>query len=140
MSFNQECDDRFMKTAGCLMKFIFSLPSCSHMRARTHTLRKEGQGEEGGSWSSWVIAGEQNPTTPLFTPESSCPDSTPRPVVRRRSPAAECAPCGRRHVDIELSLHHCSKIFEISYFKTLRNSIIRGEQLSSPLQKMMASI
>lgn len=31
----------------------------SHMRAHTQTdtLRKEGQGEEGGSWSPWVIVG-----------------------------------------------------------------------------------
>lgn len=64
------------------------------------------------------------PTMPLFTPESSRPDSTPRPVVKRWSPITECAPCGRRYGDVELWLYHCSKIFEISYFKTL-NSIIR---------------
>lgn len=70
----------------------------------------------------------------------SCPICTPRPVVKRRSLYTHSVVCGRKegHVYIELGLYHCSKVFEIPYFKTFRNSIIRGEQLSSPLQKIVA--
>lgn len=52
MSFNQVCDDRFLKTSGCLMKFIFSLLSlsCTQRGWGWRGAEKETERErEGGS-------------------------------------------------------------------------------------------
>ena len=49
MAFNQACDDRFLKTSGCLMKFVFRLLSFAHpviYREREREKRMAGGGGE----------------------------------------------------------------------------------------------
>lgn len=66
----------------------------------------------------------------LFPSCCSYPISTPRTVVRKRSHIAESVVCVGRRSMYTLNSDSIT-VFEISYFKTLRNSIIRGEQLGS---------
>lgn len=53
MSFNQVRDDRFLKTSGCSMKFIFSLLSLSHTQ--------RGWGWRGAEQETERESGSSNP-------------------------------------------------------------------------------
>ena len=46
MAFNQVCDDRFLKTSGCLMKFVFRLLSFVHTVIHRERERSGWQEEE----------------------------------------------------------------------------------------------
>jgi hypothetical protein len=70
-----------------------------------------------------------------------CPSYSSHPILTPGLVVAKSVVCGRkeRRVYIQLGLSPCSKVFEVSYFKTLKkNSFIRGEQSSSPLQEIVA--
>ena len=46
MAFNQVCDDRFLKTSGCLMKFVFLFLSFAHTVIYTERERSGWREEE----------------------------------------------------------------------------------------------
>ena len=76
MAFNQVCDDRFLKTSGCLMKFVFRLLSFVYTviyreREREADGRRRKREREGGR-EEFLVISSQRPPECLHPPKSIC--------------------------------------------------------------------